>query len=509
MAYSRIENSKRNIVGAFVNKGLTIILPFLVRTIIIDTLGEEYLGLSSLYTSILQVLSLTELGISNAIVFSMYKPIAQHDIKKVSGLYKLYRKLYLVIGIVMTGLGLILLPFLPMLISKDIPDSINVYALYIIYLLNTSLSYFMSGYKESILIADQRSDISTMIGTVSYTLMYIIQIVVLVLYKDYYLYAIIMVAATIFANIIRSIIVEKKYPEYKCVGEVDLQTKKEIKKNIVGLMLYKVSAIFRNSFDSIVISYFLGLVVLALYQNYYIVLSTIIGVCSMITTSITASVGNSIAIESVDKNYSDFKVLGYCYFWLNCFCTTCLLCLLQPFMRLWMGEGRLLSFNIVILFCIYFYTLRVADVCFLYRQAAGLWWKDKFRPVIEALMNLIFNIVLVRFFGVGGVLLSTIISICLVNIPMASKLLYTNYFQKPYLEYWKTIGFQSLVMCIIGALTYFLTALINDNGYISFFVKLLICIILPNMLIVIFTHRTSEYKHFKVILMNNIRKKKA
>lgn len=503
----RVKNSMRNLIWGIVNKICTIIFPFIIRTFIIKMLGVEYLGLSSLFTSILQVLSLAELGISSAIVFSMYQPIAEKDTNTLCAIYNFYRRIYLVIGTVILIIGLLLMPFMPLLISGDIPVTINIYFLYGIYLLNTVISYFMSAYKECLLIANQRVDISTNILTVCYIIMYIVQMIILVLFKNYYLYVIALLLCTILINVIRSYIVDKKYPNIKCKGNIDISIKKQLKKKVVGLMFYKISNVCRNSFDSIVLSAFLGLAVLAKYQNYYYIMYSILGFCAIISSSITSSVGDSIASESINKNYIDFKGIALLYSWIAGWCATCLLCLFQPFMKIWMGEENMLSFSVVILICIYFYSLLTADMCYIYRQAAGLWWEDKFRPVCESVLNLLLNIVLVKKFGVAGVLLSTIISIVFLNIPWAAYILFKKYFKMPVKKYFKDVIIKALIVLFVCAITYFITTVIKINGVQEIIIKGIICLVVPNILFILAFKNISGYSKAKDIILKIIPKR--
>ena len=232
MKLNKTKNTIRNLICGIINKLAITIIPFIIRTVIIKKLGSEYLGLSSLFTSILQILNLTELGFSSAIVYSMYKPIANNDKTTVCALLKLYKKIYSFIGIIILILGLMLLPFLNRLINGDVPNDINIYILYLIYLINTVLSYFLFAYKTSLLNAFQRNDIISNVNTVLHIIQSIAQLILLLVYKNYYLYVIIQPIITIFNNLICAIVVRKKYPEYKPEGKVNKEIKKDLRKKV-------------------------------------------------------------------------------------------------------------------------------------------------------------------------------------------------------------------------------------------------------------------------------------
>ena len=207
---SRIENAKRNIVWGLLNKLLSIFLPFVIRTLIIYLVGENYLGLDGLFSSILQMLNIAELGFSSAVVFSMYKPLADNDSKEVCALLALYRKTYRIIGALILAVSVILLPFLPKLIKSGLPDDVNLYVLYAFFVLNTVLGYWMFAYKKSLLSACQRADIISKINTLITLTKSGLQIFLLFIFKNYYYFVILMPIATVAENIFLTIFREER-----------------------------------------------------------------------------------------------------------------------------------------------------------------------------------------------------------------------------------------------------------------------------------------------------------
>lgn len=505
---TRIQNAKMNILSGIVSKLVVLLLPFITRTCIIYMLGTMYLGLNSLFSSILQILSLAELGFGEAMVFSMYKPLAEKDTTKIRSILNLYKKIYRIIGTVVLVAGLALLPFLDKLISGGYPDNVNVQLLFVVYLTNTVLSYWLFAYKSSLFAATQKLSVVNNVGSVIQILLSLTQIVLLCLFKNYYLYVVVIPVFTLLRNLLIQFLSQKEYPEYFCEGELEKTEVKEIEKRVAGLFIYKICGTFRASFDSIVISAFLGLVVLAKYENYYFIASSIIGMLTIISSGITAGVGNSMVSETVEKNYNDFYKFLFLYVWLAGWCTVCLYCLYQPFMKIWVGTELMLGKEIVVLMCMYFFLLKSGDICYVYRQAAGIWWKDKFRPIVEAISNLVLNIVLVKYFGVAGVLVATIITMLTINLLWGGKILFSTYFKTGIGRYiWKIVLY-SCVTIFACLLTNTVCELIRSESIVAFVAKIIICCIIPNIIFFLFYFKTEEFKSSALLLKKAITRNK-
>lgn len=495
MEKNRTKNATRNAAFGVAYKMVTILSPFIIRTVMIYIMGTEYVGLNSLFTSILSFLSLAELGIGQALVYSMYRPIADGDKESICALLKLYRKLYRIIGIIIMAVGLALLPFLKYLVSGDIPDDVNLYVLYLIYLFNTTISYWLFGYKQSLLTAHQRSDIISKRSLVVQTGMYVAQIIVLFLFKNYYTYIILLPIFTIITNFANSVIVDKMYPEYKCVGTVDKDVEKSIRKKVLALFGTKANSVVMHALDNIVISAFLGLVMVAKYGNYYYIMNAITGIMTVIYSSLTAGLGNSIALDKKDKVYKDFKTLSFMNAWIVTFCSVSLLCLFQPFIKLWVGEDLMLSMDIVILLVIYFYVYDIRRIVLTYKDAGGIWWEDRIRPYVMMAVNLVGNLIMVQYIGLYGVILSTIIAMC-VSWPWENYTLFRYVFDRSSLSYYK-----DLLIYIITAggsciASYFVCQFLPD-GIVGLLLRSVVCVIVPNAIFILFFHKTEEFGEMK------------
>lgn len=439
MRIERTKNAKRNIVYGSLLKIYQILIPFVMRTAMIYIMGAEYLGLNSLFVSILSVLNLAELGVGSAMVYSMYKPIAEDDTDKICALMKLYRRYYRLIGAVILLAGLLLIPFLPQLIKIDtVPDDINITILYLMNLAATVLTYWLFSYKNCLLSAHQRIDISSKITLISSSLTYALQFAVLFFLHDYYLYTLIVVLIGAVNNCITAFIVDRMYPEYRPKGQLDKEEIKIINQKVKDLFTAKLGGTIVGSSDTLVISAFLGLTLLAMYQNYFFIMSSVLGFVQIIFQACTAGIGNSLAIESAEKNYFDFRKLSFLTVWIATICISCFTCLYQPFITLWVGEKFLLSIEMVFLMCAYFYLQVINQLSCLYKDAAGMWHEDRFRPLVGGLTNLVLNLLLVQFIGIYGVILSTILSYAFVVIPWLIHNLFKLVFKRSWVDY---VGF--------------------------------------------------------------------
>lgn len=374
----RTRNASRNIFFGVILKAYQILVPFLMRTAMIYLMGVQYLGLNSLFTSILQVLNLAELGVGSAMVYSMYKPIAEDDNATICALMKLYKTYYRLIGLIIAVIGCILTPFIPKLISGDVPKGVNIYILYLLNLGATVLSYWLFAYKNSILQAHQRTDIVSKVTLVTNTMQYGLQILVLWIFRNYYLYVIVMLITQAMTNIATALFADRIYPEFKPLGQVEKKKVREINQRIRDLFTSKIGGVIYDSADTVVISAFLGLTVLAVYQNYYYILNAISGFIVVIFSACTAGIGNSIVVETKEKNFNDLNKFTFIICWIAGFCSCCLLCIYQPFMELWVGKDLMLSFSAVICFVIYFFTRQLNALFNLYKDASGMWHEDKY-----------------------------------------------------------------------------------------------------------------------------------
>lgn len=491
---NRTQNATRNIVFGVILKLYQILLPFAMRTAMIYLMGVEYLGLNSLFTSVLQVLNLAELGVGSAMVYSMYKPIAENDKPMVCALLKLYKKYYFFIGLIIACAGVLLTPLIPKLISGTIPGQLNIYILYLLNLAATVMTYWLFAYKNSLLQANQRSDIASKITILTTSLQYALQLVVLWLFHDYYLYIIVMLFTQAMANIVTAMAASRLYPDLEPKGSLPDKTIKTINQRIKDLFTAKLGATIVNSADTIVISAFLGLTVLAMYQNYYFIMSSVMGVLTVVFSSCLAGVGNSMVMESARKNYNDFRVLTFLINWIVTVCMCCFATVYQPFIELWVGKNYIFSEAVVAFFCIYFYLVTMQQVNGMYKDAAGVWHQDRFRPLIAAMVNLLLNLALVRIWGIYAILLSTIISYVFISMPWMISNVFKYVFHRSWKKFACEFSLYFLVACIITFLCRMMCIMTGAMPlYVQIVLNLLVSLLASNIFLLIVYKKNTYY----------------
>lgn len=452
----RTANVKRNIIYGLFQFILSRLLPFIVRTILLYRFGVEYLGLNSLFTSILSLLSLMELGFGTAVVFSMYKPVAEENVPLICVYLNYYRRIYRIVGLTISAIGILLMPFLNNLIKDpSLPGELNLYACYLIFLCNTVVSYLLFGYMTSIPTAYQRRDILSCIEMGASVFSFALESLILLISTNFYLFLLAMPVVTISRNLLTAHVVRERYPELECKGEISSEQKRELKKKISGILVNKLTTVSRNSIDSACISSFIGLAMTGKYSNYYFIMSSIVSASVMICNSMMASVGNSIAIESRDKNYSDMRLFDFIFMAIAGWSTTCLLCLYQPFIYTWIGEDMLFGMQVVIGLCLYFYILITGAIRWVYHEGAGLWWECRYIMIGEAAANVVLNILLCKVMGVAGIVLATVISVFATNCILCPRLIFKEYFKNGKLyEYWKDHIWYTITMMVTAGVSW-------------------------------------------------------
>ena len=425
---SRIVNSLRNMSWGITFKLVSLIFSFLNKTVIIRSIGLEYAGVANLFTSVMSVLNMAELGLNSAILFSMYNSIAVQNTKRTNALLSFYRKAYIMIGSAILIVGLLLCTKIDWFIAGEYPKGLNIYAVFLIFLANTVSSYIFFAYYSIILSANQREDIIYRNNIIVHSCSQAIQFAVLLFLKDYYVYILVALIATMIFNYLNYRSARRKFPEYICEGTITSEERKLLKKQISGLMIGKLSVISRNSFDSIVISSVLGLTATAIYGNYYYIMFSIFGLIIYFCSGMKASIGNKIAACSVQENYTDLLEFSFMFYVIYGICSVILLCLYQPFMELWVGKEYMSTFLLALLMCIYFFFFCATGIVSQYWEAAGLFWENRFRFVIEAVLNLVLDVVLVKVIGLYGIILATIITMIFSSNILGPHILFKHYF---------------------------------------------------------------------------------
>lgn len=494
---SRVRNTSRNAVVGLIYFIVNLTFSFVNRSVLIYVLSESYLGLSSLFTNVLSVLSVAELGFGTVLVYNMYKPIAEKDETKVAALLRAYKYIYMLVGIVVAVVGLILLPFLPYLIKDDTSGlGVNIYVLFSIYLLNTVIGYFFS-YKRSLIFAHQRNDIENKSKIVYLSTLNILQIIVLFATKNYTLYVGVMPIATAVDCLIIYRVSTKLY-KYPKGGRLDPDTKKDIKKNVLAMLCHKIGGIIVFGTDSILISAFLGLALLGKYSNYMMIISALRALMTVFITSMQASVGDSVAQRSAEENYRLFKRINFIIAWLSGLFTICCVCLFQHFMTVWssmVGKNQSLDFLCMFLLSVSFFITVTRSVVNLYKEVVGLFIQDAYKPIVESVLNIVLSIVLCRYIGLAGIILGTILSSVTFVIWVETYVLYKYYFKLNFMRYFARYGINLLVFGAVGTGVYFLCSLMPAAGIGWFVVKALFCLLAVNLLFALIFCHTDEFRY--------------
>lgn len=503
---SRIENSLKNIKYSLAGQILSMLAKFLTRMFFVRILSMEYLGLNGLFTNILSILSLAELGLGSAIVYSMYKPLAENDIDLLAGIMKLYKKAYIFIGIIILTFGLSLTPFLEIFI-KEIPEIRNLELIYVLFVVNTASSYFFS-YKRSLLIADQKKYIDSIYYNTSILVSNILQILILVLTRNFILYLLVQIIVILIENIMISRRIDYLYSHILKNKDSHLSSEVKISiiKNVKAMFNHKIGSVIVMSTDNLLISRFVGLIQVGLYSNYLLIISALRQAFDILFQSMVASIGNLGATESTEKNEFIFRCLDFLGLWVYGFASIALISLFNPFIDLWLGKGYLFSTDIVIMIVLSFYLWGRRRSVLSFRDALGLFWYDRYKPIIESFINLAVSLILVFSLGIKGIILGTIISTITTSFWVEPYVLYKYGFKLSVKGYFIKYVLWTAVIFTICIINTTIISLLSDS-LAAFMIKILITAIIPNFLIIVIFWRTKEFQYLYKIIAQTLKKK--
>lgn len=485
-------------------------MPFVLRTVMIYTIGIEYIGLNSVFSSIILILSFAELGIGGVMVYAMYKPIAEKNDEKLCELLNYYKSLYRLIGIIVLFFGIGILPFLNLFINGTYPADINLYILYIIFLFNSVISYWLFTYKSSLLQAHQMYYVCNNVSTVIMLFQYMVQFVILLVFKNYYLYILMMPLSTIANNFYVSYKTDKIFPNIRAKGTLDKETRDSIRKNVLSGIGHKLGPTATTSIDNLVISGTLGLTAAAVYSNYNYIVTTVTGFVSLFFGSYVAAIGKKLVTNCVDENYKEFRYFTF----LNCllvgWSSICILCLCQPFMWLWVGKNNanyMYTMPLVVALVFMYYVQQIRAVVTTYKSAAGMWYADRLKPYVAAGLNAVLDIVLIKYLGLMGIILSTIFARAAIGIPWETHALFKVYFKKSKKDYYLDLLKYAFNTFIIGIISYSILKIIPDGTLLLLIVKGICCICLVSFLYVAFYFRNPYMKLMTYNILTPILKK--
>lgn len=500
MARSHSENVVINTGTGFALKLVYLVMNLILRRIFIHTLGAQYNGVSTLFVDILNMLSLAEMGVGSAITFALYKPIREQDHRRIAALMNFYRKAYRLIAALVLAAGMLCIPFLPYLV-KDVPDiRESISLIFALYVVNSACSYLRI-YKSTLLTASERGYMINHV-TIWFVLgRTLLEGVLLLIFKNFILYLVVGIIEGLLRNVVITRQAEKLYPQIGDYADEKL-TREETRRllgDVGALSLYKICQVILNSTDSIVISAApaLGVVTVGFLGNYRLLFNTVNQLVNQFYQAFTPSLGLMATEASADKQYSVFKTVNFMSFWVVCFCCTSLFCLSGPFVRLWLGKNYVLPIELLLVMALNNYISSMNRATNIFRNGNGLFVQGKYRPVWMAIINIAMDIALVKPLGVFGVLLATCIARLSTQMWYDPWLIHRHVFKRSAKPYFIGLALYTLVMACACALTYFVCGLVGEwigNLYLAFLVRMAVCVVIPNGLVVLLYRRTPEFK---------------
>ncbi len=460
---SRTINSINNLMSSTAYEFVSYLLKFVNRTVFIRTLGSSYLGISGLFSNILMLLSLAEMGFGTAIMYRLYDPLKRQDEKKVIALMNFFKVVYRYVAAVILLMGICLMPVLRFFI-KDFSTfeelRLNAYIVFGLYLLQTVVSYLFSAYKQVLLKADQKSYILNIINCILSPLNSIVLICVLIFSRDFMIYLFIMSVLGIAENLIRAYLIDRQYPYLKNgSGQIEASEKRTILNDCFAIFLTQISTTILKTTDNFVLSIFVGLKIVGLYSNYYMIYTLLNNIPKKVITGVQASLGNKVmgmSLKEKEQCSSDFNFMILLMYGVA---SCAILGMLNELLDVWLGSEYVIGGAFVIALALELYINGLKQHIGIMRHVFGLFSQYKFAPIFSAGLNVIISIILVKPLGITGVLLGTICSdvfISLVFSPLAifkyglsnSKLLWKYYLRNfLYLFEFAIIGWICRFLC--------------------------------------------------------------
>lgn len=505
---TRTQASLKNLTAAFIGQGLGILISFIARRVFISCLDEQYLGINGLFSNILSVLSLAELGVGTAMTFALYKPLAEGDIPVIKSLMRFYKRAYNGIGTAVLALAVLFVPIYP-LFMDEVPDIPHLTAIYLLYAANTGISYFFT-YKRTLIICDQKRYVATYYRYGFYCAMNIAQIIVLYATRNFLLFTAVQLMFTVLENIAVSAAADRMYPYLKEKNILPLPSELlgDIKKNIRAMLMHRIGGVVVLSTDNILISKLVGLAAAGIYSNYYLITSALEKVIAQVFVSISAGVG-SLNAENEDKTKlsESFYRVFFMNFWIMGFCFVCLVCLFNPFIRIWLKTEELVfGMDTVVLIAAVFFLTGIRKTCLTYREAAGAFYYDRYKPIVEAAVNLAASILLARVMGVSGIFMGTVISTVTVCIWVEPYVMFKYVFKASPKKYFGRLLLYTAVTAVTCAATYCLCSLISLSSALGTFIaKAAVCAVVPNLIFLVLFGRTDEFGYFFGLVKKIIR----
>jgi len=495
---SRTEYSALNTSAAMISRALTILVGYFTRVVFTHLLSESYVGLNGLLLDVVNVLSFTELGIGTAITYALYKPVADGNIEKQKSLMRLYRNLYWMVAAIVLCAGLLVLPFMDVLI-KNRADVEHLTLIYLMYLLNAALSYLFN-YKRALLDVHQMLYIGVFYYSGFLLLQYIMQIVILVLTKNFLLYLLAALVCTLCGGIGLARRADRMFPflRDKSVQPLQNEERRAISQNIRAMLMHKIGSTVVNSTDNLLLSSMVGIGSVACYSNYYLIIGSVRQVLNQMFQGITASVGNLGITE--DEGHIR-RILEAAFFmgqWIYGSVAICLYEILSLFVEISFGAQYVYEQSIVLILCINFFVTGMRQAVLVFRDSMGLFWYDRYKAVAEALINLAASILLAKNYGTAGVFIGTLISTLTTSAWVEPLVLYRIRLKASPMRYFGKYLLYTFIIFCAAYVTDLVCGMISGSGWRLLLLRLPVCIVIPNLFLLLCYHRTWEFR----LLMN-------
>lgn len=491
---SRTEYSALNTSAAMTCRILTILAGYFTRVVFTRMLSESYVGVNGLFLDIINVLSFTELGVGTAITYALYKPVAEADREKQKSLMLLYRNIYRVVALIVVLTGLAVVPFLDVLI-KNKPEVDHLTLIYLMYLANTALSYLYI-YKRSLVDAHQKLYIGVLYQSGFLLLQYALQVLALVLTRNYLLYLSIYLLCTFIGNAAMARKADRLYPylREKQIRPLPRQEREQIIRNIRAMLMHKLGGTVVNNTDNLLLSSMVGIQSVACYSNYFLVIGSVHQVLSQAFQGITASVGNLGVIEDGKRLRRIFGASFFLGQWLYGVAAIVLYEVLAPFVELSFGPQYVFPRDITFVLCVNFFVTGLRQAVLVFRDSLGLFWHDRYKSVAEAVINLVSSILLTKHLGTIGVFLGTFISTMTTSAWVEPMVLYRVKLKTSPWRYYGKYLLYCLVMFAAAALTHLACGLVQGSLWRVLVLRLAICAAVPNLVLLMCYHRTWEFR---------------
>lgn len=502
---TRAEKTTKNAIAAIISQCGFLVLTFITRYIMIKTIGIKSVSLNGLFTEVIAMLSLIELGVGSAIVYNLYKPLTENNTKKLIQLMTLFKKAYRIIAIAIFLVGICLLPRIDLFVSK-IDVSLNYLRfIYFLFLIRTVCSYLLA-YKISLINADQKAYIVSLSNILVKIFFTIIEIILLILFHNFEIFLILEILFTLSSNLVLSFIANKRYPFLKESDQLPKIEQKNIFLNIKNIFITTICTRITSSTDNILISILVGTIKVGVYSQYAMIINGVNSLIRQMNNGAIASIGNLMITEKKETCHAVMCKITFMNFIIGTICGSCLVTMLNPFISIVFGQQYLLDNMTLFIISYNFFLATICHCIWNFTNVSGLFEKDKNIGIIGTVINLIVSIIFGKLYGMVGIFAGTALT-HFIQGELKIRLLYKNNFElnhKYYAKKWWlyiTLAFVEMIMCF-----YLYIIIPISNLYIQFFIMMVISICIPSIINIILFNKTEEYNYLKNYCLTFIKK---